>query len=292
MQTKNKNKHIPVMLHEVVSYLNPQVGESYIDMTAGYGGHASAVLSRTNGSAVLIDRDVEAVDHLKSLFPEPRVRICHQDFLTASNQLLSEGKRFGMLLADLGVSSLHLNTKSRGFAINQDGPLDMRMDQRTSLTAHTIVNSYEEAVIVDILRVYGEEPRAKRITKAIVANRPVHTTGELAKIVASTSRGRVKIHPATQVFQALRIAVNDELKLLEQSLPIWLDLLAPGGRLVVISFHSLEDRMVKRVLKEFSENKFDSTIHILTPKPVVPSAKEIVNNPRSRSAKLRAAVKK
>lgn len=292
MQTKNKNKHIPVMLHEVVSYLNPQVGESYIDMTAGYGGHASAVLSRTNGSAVLIDRDVEAVDHLKSLFPEPRVRICHQDFLTASNQLLSEGKRFDMLLADLGVSSLHLNTKSRGFAINQDGPLDMRMDQRTSLTAHTIVNSYEEAVIVDILRVYGEEPRAKRITKAIVANRPVHTTGELAKIVASTSRGRVKIHPATQVFQALRIAVNDELKLLEQSLPIWLDLLAPGGRLVVISFHSLEDRMVKRVLKEFSENKFDSTMHILTPKPVAPSAKEIVNNPRSRSAKLRAAVKK
>ncbi len=292
MQTKNQNKHIPVMLYEVVSYLNPQVGESYIDMTAGYGGHASAVLSRTNGSAVLIDRDVEAVDHLKSLFPEPRVRICHQDFLTASNQLLSEGKRFGMLLADLGVSSLHLNTKSRGFAINQDGPLDMRMDQRTSLTAHTIVNSYEEAVIVDILRVYGEEPRAKRITKAIVANRPVHTTGELAKIVASTSRGRTNIHPATQVFQALRIAVNDELKLLEQSLPIWLDLLAPGGRLVVISFHSLEDRMVKRVLKEFSENKFDSTIHILTPKPVVPSAKEIVNNPRSRSAKLRAAVKK
>lgn len=292
MQTKNKNKHIPVMLHEVVSYLNPQVGESYIDMTAGYGGHASAVLSRTNGSAVLIDRDVEAVDHLKSLFPEPKVRICHQDFLTVSNQLLSEGKRFDMLLADLGVSSLHLNTKSRGFAINQDGPLDMRMDQRTSLTAHTIVNSYEEAVIVDILRVYGEEPRAKRITKAIVANRPVHTTGELAKIVASTSRGRTKIHPATQVFQALRIAVNDELKLLEQSLPIWLDLLAPGGRLVVISFHSLEDRMVKRALKEFSENKFDSTMHILTPKPVAPSAKEIVNNPRSRSAKLRAAVKK
>lgn len=292
MQTKNKNKHVPVMLGEVLSYLNPKEGESYVDMTAGYGGHASAVLSRTKGPAVLVDRDITAIEHLKSLFSAPKVRFFHQDFLTASHQLLREGKRFDMLLADLGVSSLHLNTKSRGFSINQDGPLDMRMDQRTSLTAHTIVNSYDESVLAEIIRDYGEEPRAKRIARAIVASRPIHTTGELAKVVQHESRGRTKIHPATQVFQGLRIAVNDELKLLDQSLPIWLDLLAPGGRLAVISFHSLEDRMVKRVLKESSINKFDATMQLLTPKPVVPSTEELVNNPRSRSAKLRAAAKK
>lgn len=291
-QNQNINKHTPVLLHEVVTYLDPQPGETYLDATAGYGGHAREVLERTHTApTVLVDRDEMAIIALKQQFTGTHIQIMHTDYLHASQQLSNEGRQFDLILADIGVSSPHLEIANRGFAINKDGPLDMRMDQRSSLTAAVIVNSYDEAAIVDVLRRYGEEPHAKRIAKAIVENRPLHSTQALADVIAKTMRGRGKIHPATRTFQALRIAVNDELSQLEQSLPLWLSLLKPGGRIAVISFHSLEDRIVKRVLALVSGNRYDSTLKLLTKRPVTASPQELVTNPRARSAKLRAAVK-
>jgi 16S rRNA (cytosine1402-N4)-methyltransferase len=199
-----------------------------------------------------------------------------------------------MILADLGVSSPHLNQESRGFAIAADGPLDMRMDQTQELTAADIVNSYPTADIADILRRYGEEPKAHSIAKKIAEyrkERPITSTTQLAEIVARAWPGHSRVHPATRSFQALRIAVNDELRLIEESLPIWIELLQPGGRLVVISFHSLEDRLVKQAFHEAGGDRFDAELRVLTKQPVTADEPEIVSNPRARSAKLRAAVK-
>ena len=196
-----------------------------------------------------------------------------------------------MILADLGVSSPHLNTASRGFAINQDGPLDMRMDQRQELTADAIVNGSSEADLATILRNYGEEPHARRIARAIVAARPIHSTAMLADIVAKQWRGKSKVHPATRTFQALRIAVNDELTLLQKALPLWIQLLKPGGRLAVISFQSLEDRLVKQAFAAVSGSRYDAELQLLTRRPIMADSNELVSNPRARSAKLRAAAK-
>ena len=235
------------MLDEVLKFLAPQSGESYLDLTAGYGGHARAVLERTGrAEAVLVDRDDNAIKTLREEFQDSAISLRRQDFLTASRELLDENRQFDLILADLGVSSPHLNEESRGFAISTNGPLDMRMDRSQPLTAETIVNSYSEAELTDLLKRYGEEPKAAQIARAIVQARPLHTTGQLADIAARAWPGRSRIHPATRTFQALRIAVNQELQQIEQSLPLWFQLLAPGGRLVVISFHSLEDRLVKR----------------------------------------------
>ncbi len=167
----------------------------------------------------------------------------------------------------------------------------MRMDPAQSFSAEQIVNSWDEQKIADLLKTYGQEPKARAIAAKIVANRPIHTTDQLAKIVASTYRFRSKIHPATRTFQALRIAVNDELAQLEKSLGLWLELLAPGGRLCVISFHSLEDRLVKQAFKEAAEQGYEAQIRLLTKKPITAQSDEIVSNPRARSAKLRAVVK-
>ena len=291
-QNKNQNKHVPVLLTQVLEYLAPGPGESYLDLTAGYGGHAEAVLERTlKGQTVLVDRDQNAVAHLQEQFKDTSVVFRHQDFLTASRELLAAGQQFDMILADLGVSSPHLNTASRGFSIKSDGPLDMRMDQRQELTADTIVNTYSEADLAKLIRTYGEEPKAKKIAGLIVRSRPVHTTAQLAQIVAKAWRGHSKMHPATRTFQALRLAVNDELGQVEAALPLWLELLKPGGRIVVISFHSLEDRLVKQALKEASGQRYDAELQLLTKSPTAASHEEIVSNPRARSAKLRAAVK-
>jgi 16S rRNA (cytosine1402-N4)-methyltransferase len=165
------------------------------------------------------------------------------------------------------------------------------MDERQSLTAEVIVNSYDEAELADILRRFGEEPRANKIARLIVEHRPVRTTQELASIVAQAWPGHSKVHPATRTFQALRVALNNELDLLERSLPIWIDLLAPGGRIAVISFHSLEDRLVKQAFAEVSGNRYDAILRLLNKQPVTGSNEEIVSNPRARSAKLRAAAK-
>ncbi len=291
-----ESQHIPVLLDEVLNYLSPNQGESYLDLTAGYGGHATAVLERTlNGSqTILLDRDQNAIDFLMPKFKDGVKFIC-SDFYTGAKNLRQEGKQFDLILADLGVASPHLNNASRGFSFMANGPLDMRMDQQQELTADKIVNEYNEEQLAEILRNYGEEPRARKIAHSIVANRPIRSTEALAKIVALAKPGQAKakrrINPATRTFQALRIAVNDELNLLQQALPVWIDLLAPGGRIVVISFHSLEDRIVKQFLADRAGNRYDAELKLLTPRPVTSKPTELVSNPRARSAKLRAAVK-
>jgi 16S rRNA (cytosine1402-N4)-methyltransferase len=238
-----------------------------------------------------VDRDQQAIDHLQDQFAGRGIQIIHQDFLGASRELLQAGKQFDLILADLGVSSPHLDSASRGFSLKQDGPLDMRMDQTQSLTADVIVNSYDVAELSHLIREYGEEPRANKIAHMIVEHRPITTTTQLAAIVAPAWPGHSKVHPATRTFQALRIAVNSELEQIRQALPIWIDLLAPGGRIAVISFHSLEDRLVKRAFMEAAGDRYDAVLKLLTKQPVMADAPEIVSNPRARSAKLRAAVK-
>ena len=293
MTDKNKQlDHRPVLMAETIQYLDPRPKQTYLDLTAGYGGHAFAVRAMTSGWPVtLVDRDKMAIDYLASRFTDHGAEIIHKDFLSASQQLILQGRQFDMILADLGVSSPHLNIASRGFAIQHNGPLDMRMDQSQNLTAERIINEYAEADLIDLLRKYGEEPHAPKIARAIMAHRPILSTSELATIVAKTSYARGKVHPATKTFQALRIAVNDELRQVAEALPLWITLLKPGGRLAVISFHSLEDRLVKNALTEHSGNRYDAELKILTKRPVVADRTEIAINPRARSAKLRAAVK-
>jgi 16S rRNA (cytosine1402-N4)-methyltransferase len=291
----NQEEHIPVLLKQTVQYLDPREGDSYLDLTGGYGGHASAVIEMTKNpkDAILVDRDPAAVKSLGQRFKGKGVEIIQKDFLSASKKLAEEGKQFNLILADLGVSSPHLNQASRGFSIQKDGPLDMRMDTTQELTAETVINSYSEEELVRILRTYGEEPKARAISKLIVRERPIKSTQELATLVAKAWPGHSKVHPATRTFQALRVAVNDELELLRLSLPIWIEqLLAPGGRIAIISFHSLEDRIVKQALGQYGGvDRYDATIQILTRHPVSGEADEIVYNPRARSAKLRAAAK-
>ncbi len=294
MHQDEQNHHIPVLLQPVLTYLAPKQGETYLDLTAGYGGHAAAVLEQTQNPTgmVLVDRDPNAIKALSEKFEGRGVEIRQADFLSASRGLQSEGKKFDLILADLGVSSPHLNQASRGFSIAQDGPLDMRMDQTQSLTAEQVVNTYKEAELAQLIKRYGEEPKSRQIASLIVNNRPIKTTKELATIVAKAWPGHSRVHPATRTFQALRIAVNDELELLRKSLPVWIeDLLAPGGRIAIISFHSLEDRIVKDAFKQAGGDRYDASIQIVTKKPVVGDQDEIVFNPRARSAKLRVAFK-
>jgi len=288
--------HIPVMVQEVLKYLSPNSGEKYLDLTAGYGGHAATVMDSVDKLAevTLVDRDEQAVRALTKRFSGDSVQIMHSDFLSASQKLGEEGKSYDMILADLGASSLHLDEPGRGFSFRQKGPLDMRMDQRQSVTADYFVNQADQAELERILVNFGEEPRAKTIADRIIKARPVSSTEELAKIIEDTIGrrfGKRKIHPATRSFQAIRMAVNQELPQLEKSLPIWHRLLAPGGRLVIISFHSLEDRIVKQYLAENSGDRYDTDLRLLTKKPTTASHDEIVLNPRARSAKLRAAAK-
>jgi 16S rRNA (cytosine1402-N4)-methyltransferase len=292
-QNKNQNtKHVPVLLDEVLQYLDPKEGDSYLDLTAGYGGHASAILERTRSltQAELIDRDSNAVAVLQEKYAG-QASVRQADFLSASRDLHAQGRQFDIILADVGVSSPHLNEGTRGFSIAQAGPLDMRMDQSQEFTASDIANGYSEDELAEILRAYGEEPKARQIARAIVQSRPVTTTTELADIVKRIWPKRSRVHPATRTFQAFRIAVNDELGQLEQALPIWFDLLAPGGRIAVISFHSLEDRLVKQAFKEAGGERYDADLKLLTKRPVTPGPSELVFNPRARSAKLRAAAK-
>ncbi|MGH9857170.1 MAG: 16S rRNA (cytosine(1402)-N(4))-methyltransferase RsmH [Acidobacteriota bacterium] len=285
--------HIPVLLPAVLQVLQPKEGESYLDLTAGYGGHAEAILERTlqPSNSTLVDRDQNAIDFLRKKFVGRGIRIIQKDFLGASQELLQAGKKFDIILADLGVSSPHFDSASRGFSLKLDGPLDMRMDQTQNVTADAIVNNYSEAELRELIREYGEEPRANKVARLIVEGRPITTTHQLANIVAHAWPGHSKVHPATRTFQALRIAVNSELDQIRQALPLWIDLLSPGGRIAVISFHSLEDRLVKRALMEAAGNRYDAVLTLLLKQPIVAGGDEIVFNPRARSAKLRAAVK-
>jgi 16S rRNA (cytosine1402-N4)-methyltransferase len=293
---KMETVHSPVLVNEVMDLLNPSRGESYLDLTAGYGGHAAAILKATGvpAKAVLLDRDTDAVAALNARFKGQKTEIVKSDFLSALNKLASESRQFDIVLADLGVSSPHFEEAERGFSFRLAGPLDMRMDQTQAVSADRIVNQLSETELVKILAGYGEEPRARSIARAIVNGRPIGDTEQLAAIIAkaSGSKGRIgKIHPATRSFQAIRIAVNDELDQLERALPLMLQLLSPAGRLAVISFHSLEDRLVKQFLAAHAGNTYDAELKLLTKKPVTAGRDEIVYNPRARSAKLRAAAK-
>jgi 16S rRNA (cytosine1402-N4)-methyltransferase len=290
--------HTPVMVEEVLYYLKPSKGERYLDLTGGYGGHAAAVIGRAGklGEVTLVDRDATAVGALKQAFGGVGADIIHSDFFSASQKLASQGKRYDMILADLGASSQHLNEAGRGFSFRGDAPLDMRMDIRQEVTADHLVNGATQEQLERILAEYGEETRAKSIAAQIIANRPIASTTRLAEIIAGTVPRRFgrkkRIHPATKTFQALRIAVNDELTQISGSLPLMSELLAPKGRLVVISFHSLEDRLVKRFFADNAGDRYDAELILLTKKPVTASEHEIVSNPRARSAKLRAVAAK
>jgi 16S rRNA (cytosine1402-N4)-methyltransferase len=286
--------HIPVLLDATLELLKPQKGESYLDLTAGYGGHAEAFLAKTEAqtSATLVDRDEYAIGKL-SRFADNGVRLLHTDFVSAATELIEQGKTFDIVMIDLGVSSPQLDQSERGFSFKNSGPLDMRMDRRQELSAEKLVNTAKADELVRIIREYGEESpsQAKRIAAAIVKARPLKTTGELADLIAHEVRGKWgKIHPATRTFQALRIAVNQELQQVEAILPLLPKLLKKGGRVGIISFHSLEDRLVKRYFAEQKAAGFEAELQILTKKPL-DGATYDVHNPRARSAKLRAAVK-
>ena len=289
-----KRNHAPVLLTEVLHYLNPQKGESLLDVTAGYGGHASAILERTKSpeSAVLVDRDMAATEHLIKSFS--RSKVIHQDFYGASKELAQKGEKIDMILADLGVSSAQLDEASRGFSIKHSGPLDMRMDTQQRQTAANIINRANRSQLLKIIREYGEEAQADKIVDRILMKRPIYSTNKLVELIehAVGKKNRDRIHPATKTFQAIRIAVNDELTMLQKSLPVWQELLKSGGRLVLISFHSLEDRIVKQFMIENSSGEFDSSLILLTQKPITAQPAEIALNPRARSAKLRACSKK
>ena len=284
--------HIPVLLSQVLASLDPHPGESYLDLTAGYGGHASKILDVTQQykGSVPVNRDEFAAKYLSQEFP-PEIRIINTDFYSAMLQLLSCGETFDMILADFGVSSPQLDMEDRGFSFKYDAPLDMRMDRRQEKTAYDIVNKYSEKELAELFIKYGEEQkgRAAMFARVIVHHRPIQTTRELAELIRVRIHGYSKIHPATKVFQAIRIAVNDELGQIEQTLPLLPRLLNKNGRLALITFHSLEDRLVKEYFKEASSFGEESELTIINKKPIVAGNMELVINPRARSAKLRVA---
>ncbi len=289
-----KELHQPVLLSEVLEILRPQPGESYMDLTAGYAGHASEILDATQNykDSVLIDRDKNAIQVLKARYENRPIRILEADFYSAVLQEIECGNAFDMILMDFGVSSPQLDRGERGFSFSKDGPLDMRMDQKQDLDASMIVNRWRESEIVDILERYGEEKPgfARLIARAIVHGRPWKSTLELSEALRKYGRGG-KVHPATRTFQAIRIAVNDELGQIERMLPLLPRVLKPGGRVAMITFHSLEDRLVKDWMREETGKGMESQIRILTKKPITAEDEELFINPRARSAKLRAAIK-
>ncbi len=294
-QTMTKQKlHQPVLLNSTVNNLAPKKGDKYLDLTAGMGGHSKVILDFCENyqQSVLVDRDPFAISQLKQVFTNQTVEIINQDFFSASCQLVKEGRIFDLILLDLGVSSPQLDQAGRGFSFAKEAELDMRMDTRAELDAYRVVNKYRANQLEQIFVDYGEvKPKqAKRVADQIVRNRPILTTTKLAEVVGHCVKRRGKIHPATVYFQAIRIEVNDELNQLRQTLELLPQLLEPGGRLAIISFHSLEDRLVKQFFKnEFSKGLL-SQLKPVTKKPILGSIYD-APNPRSRSAILRVAIK-
>ncbi|MEO5691031.1 MAG: 16S rRNA (cytosine(1402)-N(4))-methyltransferase RsmH [Candidatus Saccharimonadales bacterium] len=288
-----KTIHIPVLLEDAIALLAPKTGETYLDLTAGYGGHAQAIIDIVGASnATLVDRDQNAIDHLER-FASEGARVEKNDFATYAEHCAEQGEQFNMVLVDLGVSSPQLDIATRGFSIKRDGPLDMRMDESGAVTASDIINRASEKELARIIERYGEERRrtAQKIAYAIRINRPIRTTFKLAEVILAQHRGAYqKVHPATRTFQAIRIAVNKELEQLERLLAVMPQLLMPGGRIAIISFHSLEDRLVKQYFQEQAAAGYEASLSLLTKKPIRGVTHD-VHNPRARSATLRAAVK-
>jgi 16S rRNA (cytosine1402-N4)-methyltransferase len=306
-------EHIPVLAGECMKFLQPQPAGRFIDCTVNGGGHSVQILERTapDGTLLALDADPDAVALARDRLAQfgPRARVIHSNF--RSVETVAHEQQFADVdgvLMDLGLSSLQLAAIGRGFSFSRDEPLDMRFDTSRGATAADYLASASPDDIERTLRSFGEEPAARRIAAAIAAGReqaPVRTTGELVTILQRSVGHfrRAALHPATRTFQALRIVVNEELASLQDALPAAVRLLRPGGRLVVIAFHSLEDRIVKTVFRELAGRQPDETprglptsparpapqIRIVTPRPVRPSKEEVVANPRSRSARLRVA---
>jgi len=301
----NQAPHVPVLVSDVIAALALQGGETVVDGTFGAGGYTRALLSAGAGRVMGFDRDPDAIEAGRSLVPDSRLELIQENFSQMDRVLAERGIGLVDAIAlDIGVSSMQLDRAERGFSFQADGPLDMRMS-RSGLTAAEFLNTAEEAEITRVLRDYGEEPRARAIARAIVAARPVERTAELAAIVrrAAGFRQGQKADPATRTFQAIRIHLNAELDELEQGLEAAERALKPGGRLAVVTFHSLEDRIVKRFFRERSGGTPAGSRHrpaIVDPneptfervaKPLGPSERELAANPRARSARLRSAVR-
>ena len=292
-------QHVPVLLEQSLTFLNVRPGGVVVDATLGLGGHSAAIARRlgANGKLIAFDRDAQAMElakaKLAALAEElgnemPAVESVARPFSEIA-EVVKPGSLDG-LLADFGVSSLQLDEAHRGFSFRAEGPLDMRMDARSELTAEQVVNEADEEELARIVYEYGEERRSRRIARAVVRARPIRTTAELAGVISAVAPSMKgdKIDPATRTFQALRIHVNDELGEIQSLLKSAGSLMKPGGRVVLISFHSLEDRMVKRAFQQLEREK---TFRILTKKVIQPGQDEIRDNPRSRSAKMRVAEK-
>ena len=285
--------HVPVLLDEAVQLLTPERGGLFVDCTVGLGGHAHALLSRGADRLIGIDRDLMALERSRAALAEfgGRVELVHADYREVPAVLASRGvSEVSGILADLGVSSMQLDEEGRGFSFRRDEPLDMRMDTSRGDTAADLLARVDEAELADVIYQFGEERHSRRIARALIrarAERPLRTTGQVADIVrrASRTRGYHRIDPATRTFQALRIWVNRELEGLDTFLEQAAARLAPGGRLAVITFHSLEDRVVKHTFRRLER------VRVLTKRPIVAGEQEMSRNPRARSAKLRAVVR-
>jgi len=295
-------QHVPVLLKEVTEFLNVRPGGVYVDATLGFAGHSSEIIRRLGpqGRLIAFDRDPAAMERATARLEQVRQELgdaspqieLHSTEFSSANEVIAAGSIDGVL-ADFGVSSMQLDEAHRGFSFQADGPLDMRMNPRIGVTAEQVVNQTGEKELADLIYEFGEERRSRRIARAIVRARPITTTAQLAKVVSAAApamkeKGRHSLHPATRTFQALRIRVNRELEEIQALLESAPKLLKPGGRLVAISFHSLEDRLVKDAMRDGAKQRIWS---VLTKKPVTADEEEQRRNPRSRSAKLRAAEK-
>lgn len=286
--------HLPVMLREVIVLLKPESGGIYVDATVGLGGHSEEILKHIgSGMLIGIDRDDETLNMASSRLADSRVVLKKGRFSEVSRLVAETGvKEVDGILFDIGTSMFHLKTAERGFSFLSEEPLDMRMDRAQDLTAAYIVNKYPEKDIDRILWEYGEERLSRKIARAIVdyrGKKKIGTCAELSDIICSVYKGRGKLHPATKTFQALRIAVNDEMNELKKGLDASAGILKSGGRLCVISYHSLEDRIAKNFIRD---NQKLGVFNMLTKKPLVPSYEEVRINPSARSAKLRGAEKR
>ena len=301
----NQAPHVPVLVNDVIVALALHEGETALDGTFGAGGYTRALLGAGAGRVIALDRDPDAIEDGRSLVPDPRLTLINERFSQMDRVLAERGiEHVDAIALDIGVSSMQLDRADRGFSFSADGPLDMRMS-RSGLTAAEFLNSADESEIARILKDYGEEPRARAIARAIVAARPVERTAELAAIVrrAAGFRPGQKTDPATRTFQAIRIHLNAELEELELGLEAAERALRPGGRLAIVTFHSLEDRIVKRFFRERSGGTPAGSRHrpVQTDpreptfervaKPVSPTERELAANPRARSARLRSAIR-
>lgn len=295
LNTDYKKKHIPVMVKEVIELLSPIENGTYVDATLGAGGHSLEILKKLNtqGRLIGIDRDHRAIEIARHVLDDQRVELVKAKFSQLEEVLKSLNiEKINGIIFDLGVSMMQLKDFERGFSFHSESRLDMRMDTNTLLTAWDVVNTYSEDSLTRIFREYGDEVYGRKIAKAIVNRRQrgtIDTCKELAELISSIVPRRSKIHPATKVFQAIRIEVNREIDELKEGLAQATKLLHSGGRLCIISYHSVEDRIVKNFLREEEKR---GNLRILTKKPLFPTIEEIRKNPSARSARLRGGEKK